>query len=121
MRQLQALYPENATYQHRLKDVQAKNEKWQQAESAKQQLAARRAYAHRAENILLDHNINVDVLIEGKEADVLRIKYVLASKVSAHQIEQTNFIDAAWALGFQKVILDNRYGETWTWTVPRAK
>ena len=74
--------------------------------------------AKKLENTMLDQGINVDVRAIGKDHTVLHIKWVLVSKVVAHQLsKQPDFFSNAKAIGFRRVEITDGFDETWWWTL----
>lgn len=82
-------------------------------------IALRRKFASAYENELLDKGFNVDVTTEGRNATTLRLKWILVSKVIAHQFDKGGVVPEMRKLGFKKFILTDGYDETWTWDLTR--
>ena len=79
-------------------------------------VALRVSCAKLIENELLDQGMNVDVSATGKNQTVLRIKWILASKVLAHQLtKEQGFFASARKAGFKRVEITDGYDETWWW------
>lgn len=80
--------------------------------------AARVAFAKTVETQMLDEGWDFDVTAIGSTHTILRMKWVLADNVAAHQISNQNAIfDTARQLGFKKMELTDGYDKTWTWTL----
>jgi hypothetical protein len=78
---------------------------------------ARNGYAREIERRMLSNGMSATVTAEGKDARVLRIKFVLASKAFAYQVaNQTHLVDDAFKLGFQRVTFDDGYGKQYYYT-----
>jgi hypothetical protein len=96
--------------------VEAANAKKQAIEQAGLDRAARDAMATTLENRLLDEGYNVDVKAIGKDHTVLHLRWILVSKVLAHQLsEEGTFFSNARSVGFKKVEITDGYDETWYW------
>lgn len=81
----------------------------------------RQDYARTLENSYLDRGMNITVTTRGVEADVLHLKWALASRVTAHALGKN---DQLWKdvrrLRFKKVILANGFSyspESYSWTL----
>ena len=78
--------------------------------------ALRDSMAQTLENKLLDEGYNVDVKAIGNDHTTLHIKWILVSKVLAHQLSQEgSFFSNARAVGFKRVEITDGYDETWYW------
>lgn len=79
--------------------------------------AARQAFAKKYEDSLLDENINATVTTYGAGNTILKLQYVLVSKVWAHKLSQNaEFFDTLKSLGFKKFIISDGFNEEWYWT-----
>jgi phosphosulfolactate synthase (CoM biosynthesis protein A) len=68
------------------------------------------------ENKMLDEGLNVEVSAIGSDQTVLRIKWILVSKVVAHQLaKEAGFFSNARELGFKRIEITDGYDETWWW------
>lgn len=68
------------------------------------------------ENKMLDEGLNVDVSAIGPAQTVLHIKWILVSKVIAHQLaKEASFFSTAREAGFNRVEITDGYNETWWW------
>jgi hypothetical protein len=68
------------------------------------------------ENKMLDEGLNVEVSAIGGDQTVLRIKWILVSKVVAHQLaKEASFFSTARELGFKRIEITDGYEETWWW------
>ena len=77
---------------------------------------SRDSMAQLLENRLLDEGYNVDVKAIGKDHTVLHLRWILVSKVLAHQLsEDHSFFSNARSVGFKKVEITDGYDETWYW------
>lgn len=71
-------------------------------------------YAPIIENDFLDKGHDVTVKVEGKDATTLKIKWILVSRVFAHQISKDQQLIKTWRdMGFRKVILTDGYRSKW--------
>jgi len=75
----------------------------------------RRLYAKKVQEELWDSGINCDVNTSGTHADTMRIKWVLASKVTVYKFEKTGIIDSLGKLHFRRVTLSNGYDFNCDW------
>lgn len=128
-RHLKAMPPNSpgvSTVHQRLASMQAKakaakivKEKEREAILQKELVEARKKFAEKLEYKFLDKGLNMDVTAEGKNADILKLKWALTSKVAAHEISKGDLIETARSLGFKKVYLTNGFessmGESYTW------
>ena len=101
------------------KEAARRSEKKKQRDALKNspQAAQRRAFARVMETRFLDAGINCDVTTVGDADDELRIKWVLASKVTAHQINKSDLVSTARSLGFKRIRLTDGYDFGWVWTL----
>lgn len=96
------------------------------AEAAKQAAAARttgialrRAYARTYEEHLLDKGINATVTASGPDLTRLTMKWILVSKVVAHQYAKGDIIGEMRVAGFKRFTITDGYDESWTWRLDR--
>ena len=83
---------------------------------AKVKRVLRDQMAKNIENSMLDKGYNVDVIAIGKDHTVLHLKWVLVSKVMAHQLaKQGDFFENARKVDFKKVEITDGFKETWYW------
>lgn len=82
-------------------------------------IAGRRAYAKLYEERLLDKGINATVTASGPDLTRLTMKWILVSKVVAHQYAQGDIINEIQAAGFKRFTITDGYDETWTWTLDK--
>lgn len=93
-------------------------EKQKAADGAAYNRFSRGLTAKLFENNLLDAGYNVDVRAVGKDQTTLRIKWVLVTKVLAHQLsKRADFFEQARKSGFKRVEITDGYDETWSWTL----
>jgi hypothetical protein len=72
--------------------------------------------AKNIENSMLDKGYNVDVSAIGDDHTVLHLKWVLVSKVMAHQLtKQAEFFENARAAGFRRIEITDGFRQTWYW------
>ncbi|MDP2024832.1 hypothetical protein [Sulfuriferula sp.] len=70
---------------------------------------ARKDFAKNLENAFIEKRMNTDVSASGSKNTVLRIKWALASKVSAHDLSKSDVLESAETAGFKKVIFTDGY------------
>ncbi len=76
----------------------------------------RREFAKRAESLFLDQGMDVEVTVLGRAATTLHMKYVLAGRVTAHQMSQnTDFFGTLRTMGFRRFELTDGYDFNWYW------
>lgn len=101
--------------------AQAEKHRKDEEEAARRTPEARKAYATELEGLLLDGRMNFTVQAEGKEADVLRIEWILLSKVTVRDFTKGGLVEQAKSRGFRKMIMTNgskyRTGDEWTWNL----
>lgn len=110
--------PEYTRAQTLLKSMAAqdkKNADFWAAEVAKGKVQLRKQFAENLEQRFIDHRMNADVTVSGPQNTTLRIKYVLASKVSANDLAKSGIIEQAESAGFKVVQFTDGYTSTWTW------
>lgn len=78
-------------------------------------LEKRKSFASKLEESFLEKRMDTDVTASGPRNTVLRIKWVLASKVTANDLRKSGLIDEAEKAGFKKVILTDGYDSQWWW------
>lgn len=80
---------------------------------------ARAEFAKRLEQGFLDQGLNYDVTVSGKENEVLRLKWALASKVTANALTKSDIITQAESFGFKEVKLTDGYDFGWSWKLSK--
>src|SRR5690606_30106636 len=74
----------------------------------------RRDYARRLETEYLDRGLDVHVRTGGAYDSTLEIEWILASRVTAHQMRNdAGAVATLRALGFRSVTFTNGFGEHW--------
>jgi hypothetical protein len=91
--------------------------------NAEAQEVTREAYAKSLEKNLLSEDMDVDVDAIGPRHTILRIKWVMASKVLAYKMTesgsmQQNLQDMR-AIGFRKFVVWDGYDNSWSWTLDK--
>lgn len=76
---------------------------------------ARKEFAKRLEQVFIEKRMNTDVSASGSKNTILRIKWALASKVSAHDLSKSDILETAEKAGFKKVIFTDGYDFAWQW------
>ncbi len=77
-------------------------------------------YTRDLQNHLLGGGYDVDVTASGVRHTTLRVKWVLASKVDAYKLTNSDgFLPNLKQLGFRKFILDDGYENNWTWDLAK--
>jgi hypothetical protein len=85
-------------------------------DALRQGMANRIEYARLYETRLLDNNMNVDVTTSGEVATTLTLKWILVSKVTAHQMEKDEALFSTMRLmGFKRFIITDGYRDTFGW------
>ena len=110
--------PEYAQAQAMLGTMAAKDKKdaaFVAIEDAKAKVAGRKEFAARREKSFIESRMNADVTVQGAQNTTLRIKYVLASKVSANDLSKSGIIEKAETEGFKLVQFTDGYDSTWSW------
>jgi tetratricopeptide (TPR) repeat protein len=96
--------------------LQEKIERSVERDQAKELRQAREEYAVELEKKLLDKGLNVTVSTKGTRSITLKIEYVDATKVDAHEIATDKKTRKELTeLGFEKLIITNDDGERWEW------
>jgi hypothetical protein len=81
-------------------------------------LQDRKNCAGELERMYLDKGMDVTVSVFGTNATTLKIKWILVSKVTAHQFSQDHeFFQMLREKGFKKFIITDGYNDTWSWTL----
>ena len=87
------------------------------------EIAARKAYATKLEQQFLEQRMDTTVRATGNKSTNLSIKWVLASRVTAHDLANAGLIDQAKLLGFKSVVFFNGFeselGERWSWDLSK--
>jgi FKBP-type peptidyl-prolyl cis-trans isomerase len=81
--------------------------------------ALRAEFAKRLEQGFLDQGMNYDVTVSGKENEVLKLKWALASKVTANALTKSDIISSARSVGFKEVKLSDGYDFGWSWKLDK--
>jgi len=87
--------------------------------SEKELEEARKLYAKTFENNLLAQGMNVDIDAIGSRYTTLRVKWILATKVDAYQITNSDqeLFQEMRAAGFKKFVVWDGYDQSWTWSL----
>ena len=87
------------------------------------EIAARKAYATTLEQQFLEQRMDTTVLATGSKSTNLSIKWVLASRVTAHDLANAGLLNQAKHLGFKSVVFfngfDSELGERWSWDLTK--
>jgi hypothetical protein len=86
--------------------------------AAKYMVQQRKQFAAKLENDYLDQGLDITVSATGSQSTVLRLKWILVSRVMAHQFSKNaelfaNLRDA----GFSRLVITDGYDETWYWDI----
>lgn len=84
---------------------------------AAEQVDRRRTYAAELENTYLDKGLNVTVTTKGKGATTLHLKWILVSRVVAHQLSKSDLLGQLRDMGFKRFEISDGYDESWYWTL----
>lgn len=78
----------------------------------------RKEFARGYEYELLDQRFDATVTVSGSNATVLKVEWILVSRVTAHEIGQDQtLLQVLRELGFKKFIISNGYGDSWYWNL----
>lgn len=78
----------------------------------------RREFAKQYESRLLDQGIDATVTTPGREATTLRLRWILVSRVLAHQMGKDPELFASLRrLGFKRLEISDGYDEEWYWNM----
>jgi hypothetical protein len=88
-------------------------------ERAADERRAREMYARAYESRLLDDGLNVDVTTSGTGSTILKLKWILVSKVIAHQVAKGDLLTELRAMGFKRFVITDGYDETWYWDLSK--
>lgn len=78
---------------------------------------ARKDFANNLEQVFIEKRMNTDVTAHGPRNTILRIKWALASKVSANDLHKSGIVEQAEKAGFKKLIFTDGYDSSWTWNL----
>lgn len=96
------------------KEKLAKEEKLAAEKERLAKIEARKEFADKLEYIYLDKGMDVTVTVSGSDATTLKIKWILISRVTAHEFGQdTELLQLLRECGFKKLILTDGYNATW--------
>ncbi|TAK47210.1 MAG: hypothetical protein EPO23_12255 [Xanthobacteraceae bacterium] len=80
--------------------------------------------ANTFEETFLKKGLDVSITVSGRKNTTLEISYVLMNRPLVYKItNEFGFLERAWNLGFEKVILSNGYGlytNRWVYEVPKS-
>lgn len=80
----------------------------------------RKEFAAEAQHEFLMKGMDATFAAEGPSATTLHFRYVLAGAPLAEQLKTDGtFIARCQSAGFKKLILDDKFGKTWTFTLSR--
>jgi flagellar biosynthesis GTPase FlhF len=104
----------------RREQEQARIQAVERKQSAENEAAAKRIVrdfmAKTLETKMLDEGYDVDVSAIGKDHTTLHIKWILVSKVLAHQLsKEGEFFQNAREAGFKRIEISDGYDESWYW------
>ncbi len=104
----------------RLKGFREQQVKDANAAAVKLAIGKRNAFAKELESRLLDQRMNATVSTFGEGATGLRIKWILVSKVTAHDFSKNgDFLASLRRRGFKQFKITDGYDETWTWDLTK--
>ena len=112
---LRAVNPDEPLYKEKYDYYNRKIRENNRAATRTKTKENRLAYAETLEDDFLDEGLDIYVSVHGAENTTLRLKWVLASRVTAHQLQtQDNFY--TWrSLGFRRVELRDGYNYSVYW------
>jgi hypothetical protein len=112
---------QDARYQKIQAQVRAREQAVQQAAEAANLAATareRRALAATLESRFLDEGMDVTVTTRGKHATTLHMRWILVSRVTAHQFSKNvQMFENLRAKGFKRLEISDGYDESWYWTL----
>lgn len=76
---------------------------------------ARKGFAKNLEQVFIEKRMNTDVSAYGPKNTILKIKWALASKVTANDLSKSGIVEQAEKAGFKKLIFTDGYDSSWTW------
>ncbi len=116
--------PQYQKAQAMLKAMAEEDKKAAAAEAAFRAIAraeARKHFAKNLEQVFLEKRMDTDVSASGTKNTVLKIKWVLASRVTANDLSKSGILEQAENSGFKKVIFTDGYERQWWWDLkPKA-
>ena len=78
----------------------------------------RLVFARLLEKKYLEEGYDVEIIVEGKNKDILKFKYVLMSRPLIHKItNETGFLETAKKLEFKKVVFTDGFNHSWTYNL----
>jgi hypothetical protein len=90
-------------------------EEIEKEQTRKNAIATRRNMADKLETSMLDAGYDFYITVEGKEAEIMRIKYVLTSRPMVHKItKETEILTNLRNAGFKTVIFTDGYDESYS-------
>ena len=115
-----SLKPRIAAANARLASFRAARDKAAAAEAHTLAAGNRKSYARDLEEKLLDEHINATVTTFGEGSTGLRMKWILVSRVTAHDFSKNgDFLERLRNRGFKKFQITDGYDETWTWDLTK--
>jgi hypothetical protein len=78
-------------------------------------IEARKDFAENLEKVFIEKRMNTDVTASGPKNTILKIKWVLASKVTANDLSKSGVVERAEKAGFKKLVFTDGYNSQWTW------
>jgi hypothetical protein len=110
--------PEYPKAQQMLKAMAASDKRKAAADAKKEAAEAvkdRKAFAKRLEENFLEQRINADVTVSGRDNTTLTIRWALASKVTARDLDKSGIVDQAGKAGFKKIWYTDGFNFTVGW------
>jgi hypothetical protein len=108
-----------------LKEVNRRNAEIKKASeiiARKVSIKLREELSKRMEENLLKKGMDAEVYVSGLDKTTMRIKYVLFSRPFIYKlVNEGELLDNLEKSGFKKVIFDNKFGQTWTYTLKKEK
>lgn len=85
-------------------------------------IEARKDFAKNLEKVFIEKRMNTDVTAYGPKNTIVKIKWALASKVTANDLSKSGVAKQAEKAGFKKLIFTDGHNSEWTWDLkPNAE
>lgn len=107
-------YPEAQKLLKKIQKLKKKQEDLDEKKIANEKKQRRLNYATILEELYLEKGMNVYVSVQGKDSNILKIKWIFVSRPFVHKVtkDQTN-IETWEEMGFKKIIFTDGYREKW--------
>src|SRR5262249_61731989 len=85
----------------------------------KRDVVGREQWADEMERGMLRKGFDVHITLSGADKTVMTMQYVLLSRPTVYQLQESDFFSTMKKRGFKKAILTDGYGRSWTFDLTK--